>query len=58
MLVQRADDSEGTIRKRLQVYAEQTAPLIDYYTNKGLVDTVDATQSIDAVRNAVLEYLA
>ncbi|MBN2164264.1 MAG: nucleoside monophosphate kinase [Pontiellaceae bacterium] len=57
-LVQRADDSEATIRKRLLVYAEQTAPLIDYYTNKGLVDTVDATQSIETVRNAVLEYIA
>ena len=56
-LVQRADDNEETIRKRLQVYAEQTAPLIDFYKNKELVDSVDATQSIDTVRNAVLERL-
>ena len=35
-LVQRDDDNEATIRNRLQVYERQTAPLIDYYTQKGL----------------------
>ena len=39
-LYQRADDNEETVRNRLVVYGEQTEPLIDYYTRKGLVDTV------------------
>ena len=40
-LYQRDDDSEATIRERLNVYAEQTAPLIDYYDNKGLLRRVE-----------------
>ncbi len=48
-LVQRADDNEATIRNRLQVYERQTAPLVDYYTKKGLLATVAATGDVDAV---------
>jgi len=48
-LVQRQDDNEDTIRNRLQVYERQTAPLIDYYTKKGLLKTVAATGEVDAV---------
>ena len=48
-LVQRDDDNEATIRNRLQVYERQTAPLIDYYTQKGLLKTVTATGEVDAV---------
>jgi adenylate kinase len=48
-LVQRKDDNEETIRNRLQVYQRDTAPLIDYYTKKGLLKTVDATGEVDAV---------
>ena len=48
-LVQRQDDNEETIRNRLQVYERQTAPLIDYYTKKGLLKTVAATGEVDAV---------
>ena len=48
-LVQREDDNEETIRNRLQVYERQTAPLVDYYTKKGLLKTVDATGDVDAV---------
>ena len=48
-LVQREDDNEETIRNRLQVYERQTAPLIDYYTQKGLLKTVAATGDVDAV---------
>jgi adenylate kinase len=39
-LYQRADDNEETVRNRLVVYGEQTEPLIDYYTRKGLVSTI------------------
>jgi adenylate kinase len=48
-LVQRDDDNEATIRNRLQVYERQTAPLVDYYTKKGLLKTVTATGEVDAV---------
>jgi adenylate kinase len=48
-LLQRKDDNEETIRNRLQVYQSQTAPLIDYYTKKGLLVTVAATGEVDAV---------
>lgn len=48
-LLQRDDDNEATIRNRLQVYERQTAPLVDYYTKKGLLTTIDATGEVDAV---------
>jgi len=54
-LTQRSDDNAETIRKRLQVYAEQTAPLIAYYKAKNLLHPIDATQTIDEVRAAAIE---
>jgi adenylate kinase len=45
----RSDDNEETFRKRLAVYSEQTAPLIPYYKEKGLLRTIDGMQSIDSV---------
>jgi adenylate kinase len=48
-LVQRADDNEETIGNRLKVYAEQTAPLIEYYRRRGLLKTIAATGEVDAV---------
>jgi adenylate kinase len=48
-LLQRDDDNEATIRNRLQVYERQTAPLVDYYTKKGLLKTITATGEVDAV---------
>ncbi|WP_372845887.1 adenylate kinase [Pontiella sp.] len=56
-LIRRDDDNPETIRQRLTVYAEQTAPLITYYEAKDLVHPIDATQSIEQVRAAVLEKL-
>src|SRR5437868_12238516 len=41
-LVQREDDKEETVRKRLQVYADQTRPLVDYYANWAKADPADA----------------
>lgn len=41
-LIQRNDDREDTVRRRLEVYHEQTAPLIDYYTRWGQTDDPDA----------------
>jgi adenylate kinase len=48
-LLQRDDDNEATIRNRLQVYERQTAPLVDYYASKGLLETIPATGEVDAV---------
>jgi adenylate kinase len=48
-LYQRDDDQEATIQKRLEVYTQQTAPLIDYYTNKGILKTVSGTGNIDEI---------
>ncbi|OUO91171.1 adenylate kinase [Cloacibacillus sp. An23] len=48
-VVQRDDDKEDVIRKRLSVFHEQTAPLIDYYGKQGILVPVDATGEKDAV---------
>lgn len=56
-LYQRDDDREETIRKRLEVYNEQTAPLADYYDRAGLLKRIDGMQPIDEVRKQVLEEL-
>ena len=49
----RADDNAETLRKRLAVYHENTAPLLPYYTEKGLMRTVDGMASIDEVAQAI-----
>ncbi len=48
-LIQREDDREETVRNRLEVYLEQTGPLVDYYDERGLLRRVDGDQSIDEV---------
>jgi len=48
-LLQRADDNEATIRNRLQVYEKQTAPLVEYYTARKLLKTIEATGEVDGV---------
>jgi adenylate kinase len=48
-LYQRDDDSEATVRNRLEVYRNQTEPLIDYYDQAGLVARVDGAQSPEKV---------
>ena len=48
-LYQRDDDNPETVRQRLQVYWQQTSPLIDYYRNQGVLVEVNGDQSIDAV---------
>lgn len=56
-LVQREDDREATIRHRLDVYAEQTSPLIAFYRNEGLLTSVDGMLAMDAVQEALLAVL-
>jgi adenylate kinase len=48
-LVQRDDDNEATIGNRLKVYERQTAPLVDYYSKRGMLKKVDATGAVDDV---------
>ena len=64
-LVQRDDDREETVRKRLEVYAAQTRPLVDYYAKWAAerdprapkYRRVDGLQSVEAVRDAALAAL-
>jgi adenylate kinase len=48
-LYQREDDKPETVRHRIEVYNEQTSPLISYYRDKGLLVEIDGTQSIELV---------
>jgi adenylate kinase len=48
-LYQRVDDSEATVRNRLEVYRNQTEPLIDYYDRVGVVARIDGAKAPDAV---------
>jgi len=52
-LVQRADDNEETVRARLRVYEEATAPLHDYYRARGLLRAIDGTGTVDRVMERV-----
>lgn len=53
----RSDDNEETIRRRIDVYGEQTTPLIDIYDKRGLVKRVDGMKDIDAVTADILAAL-
>jgi adenylate kinase len=52
--VQRKDDTEEAIRRRLAIYHEQTEPLKEYYEERGLLTTVDARKSISEVTEEIL----
>ncbi|MCB1518462.1 MAG: adenylate kinase [Hyphomicrobiaceae bacterium] len=54
----RADDNEDVLRNRLEVYRAQTAPLVTYYENKGLLRSVDGMASIEEVSAAIEKVLA
>jgi adenylate kinase len=56
-LVQREDDREETVRKRLAVYQEQTAPLLEYYARQGKLVRVPGEQSMEAVFRALRDAL-
>lgn len=58
-LIQREDDKEETIRKRLEVYANQTLPLIKYYSEDSNVKYIklDGTQSVDLVKKQIISAL-
>lgn len=56
-LILRDDDKPETVRKRLDVYHEQTQPLIEYYTGQGILRTVDGTIDIEDVFRAITEIV-
>lgn len=56
-VVLRDDDQPETVKKRLEVYHEQTQPLIDYYKNQGILRTVDGVQPMEDVFGDIVEIL-
>ena len=56
-LVPRDDDKPETVLKRLKVYHEQTQPLIDFYTKKGVLRSVDGTVDMNDVFEAIVNVL-
>ena len=56
-LILRDDDKPETVQKRLNVYHDQTQPLMDYYSSQGILRTVDGTLDIDDVFRAITEFL-
>jgi len=54
----RADDNEETLRKRLQVFRDQTAPILPYYRDKGLLQSVDGMAGIDDVAQSLEAILS
>ena len=56
-LILRDDDKEETVQKRLDVYHAQTQPLIEFYTKKGILKTVDGTQDMMDVFQAITKIL-
>ena len=56
-LILRDDDQPETVKKRLDVYHEQTQPLIEYYTKKGILKSVDGTQDMAKVFDCIVDIL-
>lgn len=54
-LVQREDDKEGVVRSRLEVYHERTAPLVDYYREKDILEEIDASRTPEEILKSVEE---
>jgi adenylate kinase len=53
----RADDTEETLRKRIAVYRQQTAPVAEFYRGKGVLTTVDGMRPVDEVAAAIENHL-
>lgn len=56
-LYQRDDDKEETVKSRLDVYAKQTAPLIEYYSDKGVLVDVDGMQDVAEVTKEIIKAI-
>lgn len=56
-LYQRSDDTEATVKNRIEVYLSQTMPLVDYYTKKGNIAHIDGAAGLDNVFTAIVSVL-
>ena len=56
-LIQRKDDSAETVLARLNVYHEQTAPLVDFYQKKGTLKVIDGAQDMDTIFESILNVV-
>ena len=56
-LIIRADDQEETVRNRLKVYRNQTAPLIDYYLKKSILKKINADGAIDEIKDNITQII-
>jgi adenylate kinase len=56
-LYQRADDTEETVSKRIQVYLDETKPLVDYYSSQGIIANINGQQSINTVFEDIVNAL-
>ena len=56
-LIQRADDVPETVMKRLQVYQDQTSPLVEYYTNSGRIANIDGSKNFPEVFEKICALL-
>jgi adenylate kinase len=56
-LIQRNDDTPDAIQRRLELYFDMTAPLLDYYRNRGLLTTVNGVQPIEDVQRSILDVV-
>jgi len=53
----RTDDSESVVRHRLGVYAEQTAPVVNYYEDKGLLTRIDGVGSVEEINQRLMDAM-
>lgn len=56
-LIQRDDDKEETVKKRLEIYHEQTKPLIEYYQNMGILSNIDGIGDVEEISNRIKKTL-
>lgn len=57
-IIQRDDDKPEAVKIRLQVYKKQTEPLIEFYTNKGIILNIDASPGIEEISEKIFETLS
>ena len=56
-LIIRQDDQESTVRNRLKVYEKQTSPLIEYYNNLNILNSIEANGSIEEIKNKIRQSI-
>ena len=57
-VVRRKDDEEATVRGRIDVYERETAPLIDFYAKRGILERFDGMRDIKSVEREILDRLS